>query len=109
MGCICLFLNESKDCISHFMKYDTLTKTTQEKQEKFQLPWIFIEASSIPENAFSKIGLTFEGYRKDGKWKGNQSEYDEETTFDKVSESLGDLIQSGGFETAVDEYSDQYE
>ena len=37
------------------------------------------------------------------------SEHDEETTFDKVSESLGDLIESGGFEEAVDKYSDQYE
>ena len=57
----------------------------------------------------SSLGLTSEGYRKEGKWKGNVPEHDEKSTVDKVYESLGDLIESGGFETAVDEYLDQYE
>ena len=57
----------------------------------------------------SSLGLTSEGYRKEGKWKGNVPEHDEKSTVDKVYKSLGDLIESGGFETAVDEYLDQYE
>ena len=36
-------------------------------------------------------------------------EHDEKSTVDKVYKSLGDLIESGGFETEVDEYLDQYE
>ena len=106
--CIGLFLFESKDCISQFMKYETLTKTTQEKQENYPLPWICIEASSIPEHDFSKLGLSSLGYRQEGKWIGNSSLHDAESVFNAVSDSFEDLVESVGIEMAVNEHSDRY-
>ena len=107
--CIALFFKESYDSIKAYLKYETLSKSTQERQENHPLPWICVEASKADEVKFEALNLTSDDYVKNGKWKPEVSSMDEKFVYDAVSYTLGDLIEHIEMESSSEKDSDHYE
>ena len=108
-ACIIIFLYETQEGIRWYLEFETLTSTFKEKQNQHPLPWICVEAHEAPDSDFAVLNLTSDGYRKQGQWKNNLNELDEESSYNMVSKRFEDLFESGTIEAAADDSSDSYE
>ena len=46
------------ECTKHYMKYETVTKTGEERQETYPLPQICVSQAEISDQALDSLALT---------------------------------------------------
>ena len=108
--CSILFMHKLFECVTNFMKFETLTNTSDEPQEAHPLPWFCIEATNLSETEekLSKLSLTSDGYKTRGQWSSNISSLDEESIYNTISSSFEDLVSHVSVEQGKSTNSDAY-
>ena len=106
--CTCLFIMKLIECVSIFLKKETLNKSSTENQENFPLPLICIEAKTLRLNKMEIFGLNPQGYKFEGVWSSNKTEQDEESIYENINYSFQDLVHGITAQVNVDPDSDYY-
>ena len=91
-SCFSLFMYKASLCIKQFMRYQTVTKNGEERQEVYPLPQICISQAEIPSDALINLGITARGYRSKGLWQSNQSKMTEEEIYRRLSTKFEDIV-----------------
>lgn len=80
-------------CINQYLRYETVTKNSEERQENYPLPQICISQAEISEKSLERFALTARDYRHRGVWVGNSSALSEEEIYEKLSTKFQDIVE----------------
>ena len=88
-----LFMYKACECIKQHMRYETVTKTSEDRQEKYPLPQICVSQAEISATTLQSLALTAKGYRSQGMWKSSKLNLTEEEIYDKLSTKFEDIVE----------------
>ena len=91
--CFLLFMYKACECISQYMQLETVTKNSEERQEKYPLPQVCVSQAEIPEEALERLNLSSYNYRYKGDWASNVTDMTEEEIYMKLSTKFEDIVE----------------
>ena len=80
------------ECITQYLRYETVTKNSEERQERYPLPQICISQAEISEKTLQRLSISARDYRNEGQWLSNKSHLDEEEIYEKLSTKFQDIV-----------------
>ena len=83
---------KAAECINQYLRYETVTKNSEERQERYPLPQICISQAEISEKTLGRFGISARDYRNNGQWVSNRSDLDEEEIYEKLSTKFQDIV-----------------
>ena len=92
-SCFLLFMYKACECIKQYMRYETVTKNSEERQENYPLPQVCISQADISEESLQRFGITARDYRHKGLWTDNRSGLSEEQIYDQLSTKFQDIVE----------------
>ena len=108
--CLSIFLYQSYLCLQNYLRQDTVTKVSQERQTNYPFPVICLEnlfaISRLSKEKLDNLNITAADYRKNGIWKSKN--YSEEETYNFLSYDLTDLVEEIKVYKNTDDNSDRY-
>ena len=105
---IWLFAYEAGQCIHRYVKYETVSKQSQERQENHPMPQICLSSPDYAQEKLKSVGIDINSYRKEGQWISNSSQLNEEEMFSFASPRLNDLVDNIDIRKTIAEDRDAY-
>ena len=90
--CLLLFMYKAAECINQYLRYETVTKNSEEPQEHYPLPQICISQPDISQKKLEQLSISARGYRNKGQWVSKKSHLDEEEIYEKLSTKFQDIV-----------------
>ena len=91
--CFILFMYKACECINQYMQLETVTKHSEERQEKYPLPQVCISQAEIQPDSLRDLNISSRGYRYNGQWSSNVSDMTEEEIYLNLSTKFEDIVQ----------------
>ena len=74
LSCLMLLVYNGKQCIEDYLRYETVTTLSSERQETQPLPRLCLSSESYVEKQLRKLGLTLRKYKMvDNAPEGSQA------------------------------------
>jgi hypothetical protein len=92
--CVGLFLYKSGECLSLYLKFETVSKQTTEPQQAFPLPSICLSSKNWKKAKLKSVGITSNQYKFKGVWTSNSTNMTAEEVYEFVSHKLEDIVHT---------------
>ena len=104
--CMLLFSYNAWRCVDQYLMFETVTKSSQERQELHEFPMICLGPENLPENRTGKLNMTPKDYW-DGNWRTERMS--EEEVYNNLSLHFEDLVEKVIITKTKMKYSRAYE
>ena len=81
------------ECITHYMLLETVTKNTEEPQEKYPLPQVCVSQAELPMNNLTILKMSSIGYRINGNWMSPSSNENAEKIYEMLSTNFSGIVE----------------
>ena len=88
-----LFMYKACECIKQHMRFETVTRTSEDSQEKYPLPQICVSQAEISNQVLQSLNITSKGYRSQGTWQSTKNNFTEEEIYERLSTKFEDIIE----------------
>ena len=105
--CFFLFCYNAWRCVNQYLLAETVTKTSQERQELHNFPLICLGPDSLSKTRTAKLNITPEDYQKGGVWK--TVVMSEEEVFKNLTLGFTSLVKKIKVNKTKKKNSDAYE
>ena len=91
-GCFLIFSKEAYETISRFLKYETVTHNSKERQELYLMPQICLSAPQLGEQRLQRLGIEQQNYTRRGAWVNRaNSSLNEDQVLQRTLTKLSDI------------------
>ena len=88
-----LFMYKACECIKQHTRFETVTRTSEDSQEKYPLPQICVSQAEISNQVLQSLNITSKGYRSQGIWQSTKNNFTEEEIYERLSTKFEDIIE----------------
>ena len=94
-------------CVDKYLQFETVTKSSKERQELHKFPLICLGPDSLSKEKTARLNMTPEEYQKGGIWTTEQM--NEEQVFENLSLGFSDLVKKIRIDKTKMKNSDAYD
>ena len=104
--CLVLFSYNAWRCVDQYLLFETVTKSSQGRQELHKFPLICLGPFGLSEERAAKLNMTPKAFRQGGVWRTEQMA--EEEVFANLSMGFSDLVENMRIDQTKMKNSDAY-